>query len=199
MDFIERYASHVRLAILLSLLEEPAEERMRYAVLRILSRAPGRSATASFLEEVLPDCGFEPNRDEVVAILAWLDRSRLVMGTSDNGVLGAMLLDLGRDVACGKSKVPGVAPAPTVEWLQANLDAKSLRQSIDDMREHLCWLAEDARALVDFDGGRDLVAMVTRRGRDVATGRAEVDGVKSPSSTTIMRLASNAARDRLGG
>lgn len=197
MDFLERLASHVRLAILLSLLEEPAEERLRYAVLRILSRVPGRAATASFLEEVLPDYGFEPTRDEVAALLSWADRSRLVRASSDNGVLGALILDLGRDVAVGKAIVPGAAAAPTVLWLQENLSAKSLRQSSEDMREHLAWLAE--RRLVDFDDDADLVVMLARKGRDVALGRAEVEGVKSPSSSTIMRLASNAARDRLGG
>lgn len=197
MDFAERFASHVRLAILLSLLEEPAEERLRYAVLRILSRIPGRAGSASFIEEVLPDYGFDATRDQVAAVVAWCHRSRLVQAAEDNGVLGALVLDLGRDVAAGKVGVPDVAPAPTSDWLQGNLSAKSLRQSEADMREHLIWLA--GRGLIDFDDGDDLVVMLTRKGRDVALGRSEVEGVKSPSSTTIMRLASNAARDRLGG
>lgn len=196
MDFTERFASHVRLAILLSLLEEPAEQRLRYAVLRILSRIPGRAGSASFVEEVLPDYGFDVTRDQVAAVLSWCHRSRLVTMTEDNGVLGGMILDLGRAVAAGKVAVPDVAPAPTWDWLQGNLSAKSLRQSEDDMREQLSWLAQ--RGLVDFDAGDDLVVMATRKGRDVALGRAEVAGVKSPSSSTIMRLASNAARDRLG-
>lgn len=199
MDFSDRLASHARLAILLSLMEEPTEERLRYAMLRILSRVPGRSATASLLEEILPDYGFGPTRDEVVAILAWLDRSRLVKTAEDDGVTGAMILDLGHDVASGKATVPGIAPAPTLDWLRGNLEDKSLRLPLVDMGEHLCWLADVGRALVDFDAGTDPVVMITRRGSDVALGRAEVDGVKSPSSATIMRLASNAARDRLGG
>lgn len=196
MDFAERLASHVRLAILLSLLEEPAEERLRFAALRILSRIPGRSATASFLEEVLPDYGFDVTRDEVAAVLAWADRARLVRMAEDDGVLGALILDLGRDAALGKTTVPGMAPAPTLHWLQENLCAKSLRQSLDEMREHLSWLSE--HKLVSCDGGAEMVVMLTCKGRDVALGRAEVKGVKSPSSSTIMRLASNAARDRLG-
>lgn len=194
MDFAERLASHVRLAILLSLLEEPAEERLRYAALRVLSRIPGRAATASFLEEVLPDYGFDVTRDQVVAVLAWCHRSRLVAMSEDEGVIGALILDLGRDVAAGKVMVPGVAPAPIHTWLQDNLAVKSLRQSLDDILGHLGWLED--HGLVRCD---DLVAMPTRLGCDVATGRAEVAGVKSPSSSTIMRLASNAARDRLGG
>jgi hypothetical protein len=198
MDIIERLSSHVRLAILLSLMEEPVEERLRYACLRILSRIPGRAGTASFLEEVLPDYGFEVTRDQVVAALAWCHRSRLVAMSEDDGVIGALVLDLGRDVAAGKVTVPDVAPAPTATWLQDNLSAKSLRQSQDEVTEQLSWLGE--RKLVRCDGGGDvLVVMLTRQGRDVVLGRAEVAGVKSPSSSTIMRLASNAARDRLGG
>jgi hypothetical protein len=197
MDFVERLASHVRLAILLSLLEEPAEERLRYAALRILSRIPGRAATASFLEEVLPDYGFDVTRDQVVAVLAWCHRSGLVVMPEDEGVIGALILDLGRDVAMGRARVPGVAPAATLSWLQDNLSAKSLRQSAADLCDQVSWLA--AARLVTFDDAPDLVAMPTRLGGDVAAGRTEVLGVKSPSSSTIMRLASNAARDRLGG
>lgn len=197
MDIIERLASHVRLAILLSLLEEPAEDRLRYACLRILSRIPGRAATASILEEVLPEYGFDATRDQVVAVLSWCHRSRLVVMSEDEGVIGALILDLGRDVALGKVQVPGVAPAATMTWLQENLSAKSLRQSAGELKEHFVWLA--GQELVTFDDGADLVVMLTRRGCDVAVGRDEVPGVKSPSSSTIMRLASNAARDRLGG
>lgn len=194
MDFAERLNAHIRIAILLSLLEAPAEDRLRLAVLCILSRIPGRSATASFLEEMLLDYGFEATREQVVAVLSWCDRSGLVALSEDDGVVGALVLDLGRAVAAGKATVPGVAAATTPARLQDQLTAKSLRQPLDDILKHLGWLED--RGLVRLD---DLMVLPTVQGLDVASGRAEVDGVKPPSSSTIMRLASNAARDRLRG
>lgn len=192
MDFQERLFAHIRLAILLALIEPPRIERLRFVLLRILWRVPGRSTTASFLEESLPDYGFAVTREEVVAELAWLSRSQLV-APSMPGIPGAMILDVGRDVAMGKVTVPGVAPAPNGAWLRDRLDAASLRVSEDDVLKHLGWLQD--QGLVELD---DLV-FLTQKGGDVALGREEVAGVKPPSSSTIMRLASNAARDRLGG
>ncbi len=192
MDFLDRLNAHVRLAILLALVEPPRIERLRHALLHMLWRVPGRSATASFLEESLADYGILATRDEVVAELAWLARSRLVV-PAETGPAGALVLDLGRDVARGKTAVPGVAPGPALDWLRDRLDAASLRLSDVELLDHLGWLQD--RDLVAVD---DLV-LPTRLGCDVAQGRAHVEGVKPPSSTTIMRLASNAARDRLGG
>lgn len=194
MDFAERLFSHYRLAILLSLIEEPAEERLRYAVLRVLSRVPGRSATASMIEELLPEYGHQVTRDEVAAVIAWGHRSRLVKAAEDDGVLGALLLDLGRDVAGGRATVPGVAPAPTLDWLQANLEAKSIRLGMEELVEHVGWCVER-----DLAENGEAAVFVTGKGRDVALGRSEIEGVKAPSTSTIMRLASNAAAAKLGG
>lgn len=194
MNFEDRLNSHIRLAILLSLIEEPAEDRLRHAVLRVLARIPGRSATSSMIAEFLADYGWQPARDEVTAIISWLDRSRLVKAAEDEGLLGAMLLDLGGDVAAGRATVPGVAPAPTMGWLQANLEAKSIRLGAHDLVGHVNW-CRDHQLVTIGDGGVD----PTPLGIDVALGRQEVAGVKAPSSATIMRLASNAALGRLGG
>jgi hypothetical protein len=146
-------------------------------------------------------------------VLAWLDRSRLVKVSQDDGVVGALLLDLGRDVAGGRATVPGVAPAPTQDWVLANLEAKSIRLARSALLDHMLWCME--RNLVTDDrvqdgggaatgriagcAGGEQMLFATNRGRDVALGKDEIDGVKSPSSATILRLASSAARDRIGG
>jgi len=197
MDIVERLASHARLAVLLSLMEGGGDPWRRYVVLRLLSRVPGRAASASLIEELAAEYGQAATRDQVVATLAWLDRADLALMTDDDGVIGALILDLGRDVATGRVVVPGVAPAPTLAWLQTNLAAKALRLPEADLRDHLFWLAE--RGLIDCDDGPDLVVTITRKGADVASGRAALPGVKAPSSATIMRLATAAARGRLGG
>lgn len=194
MNFAERYASHVRLAVLLSLIEAPADDRARLAILMILARAPGRAANISLIADLLPDHGVDAVRDGVAAHVAFLERSRLVVTRRDGGVPGAMILDLGADVAAGLVGVPGVAPAPTREWLQATLDGRSLRISLGDLDATLAWLAE--RSLISVGSG---VATITHRGRDVVLGREMIDGIKSPSAETIMRMAARSAVDRLGG
>ena len=196
MNIEERLDSHARLAVLLSLMEAGEDPRLRYVVLRLLARVPGSAASASLIHEAAAETGLAITRDAVVATLAWLDRADLVLMTDDDGVVGALILDLGRDVAAGRTRVPGVAPAPTVGWLQSNLAAKALRLGEAALRDHLSWLAE--RGLVECDDGPELVVAITRRGADVAAGRTEVPGVKTPSSATIMRLAAGAASGRLG-
>lgn len=197
MNFEERLYSHYRLAILLSLIEEPAEARLRYAVLRVLSRIPGRSANVSMLATLLPAYGFAVGRDEVEATVAWCDRARLVKAAEDDGVLGGLLLDLGRDVVAGRATVPGVAPAPTFDWLQRNLEAKSIRLGMPDVIAHWSWCAE--RRLATCDDHDDGALFITPLGIDVAMGRSEVEGIQAPSTSTIMRLAGAAAATRLGG
>lgn len=197
MSFAEHFASHVRLAILLSLLESPAEERLRLYILHVLSQVPGHSATASLIVDLLADVRVEPGRDAVAAQLAWLDRSSLVEargGGAKNGG-GAMILDLGIDVEMGRTSVPGVAPAPTLDWLQGNLDAKALRVPRKDILDHVLWMVN--ALLVTWEGG-DAALYPTRRGVDVAMGRDHVEGVKTPSSATILRMAAATAAARLG-
>lgn len=206
MSFAERWTSHVRLAILLSLLEAPEEERLRLYVLHVLARVPGRSATVSLMCDLLADMGIEPGRDAAAAHLAWLDRSSLVDARGGDAAhlhesrarhgVGAMILDLGIDVAAGRASVPGVAPAPTLDWLQGNLDAKALRVPRSEVVDHIRWMS--AAALVTWEG--DAAPLYpTRKGIDVALGRDQVDGVKAPSSATILRMAAAAAASRLGG
>lgn len=194
MNFTERYASHVRLAVLLSLIEAPADDRARLAILMILARAPGRAANVSLITDMLPDHGVDAVRDGVAAHVAFLERSRLVVTRRDGGVPGAMILDLGADVAAGLVGVPGVAPTPTREWLQATLDGRSLRISLGDLDATLEWLV--GLRLVTIDG---LAVTITRRGRDVVLGREMIQGIKSPSAEAIMRMAARSAVDRLGG
>ncbi len=220
MDFTDRFASHIRLAILLSLLECPPPDRQRLSILDLLAQMPGGAATASILTDCLVDYGFAPSRDDVAADLSWLARSRLVTlparmmakPPSAPGEAGAMILDLGREVANGRVTVAGVAPAATVSWLQNNLADLALRQGVEDIRSQLDFLAgqgliirraaEGGFATRAAEGGFAThadVSLITRIGQDVALGRAAAAGVKAPSSSTIMRIASDVALGRLGG
>lgn len=193
MNFADRFASHVRLAILQSLVEGPVDADLRLCILRLLMWAPAGTATISLIRDGLEDFGHRLTRDEVDAIVAGLIRSRLVMPAA-GAVAGAMLLDLGRDVAEGRVQVPDVAALPTIAWLADKLAGVALPVSLADLGRHLDFLtAAGCLRLVDDS------VLITARGRDVAVGRDKVDGVKNPSAATIMRLASNAARDRLGG
>jgi repressor of nif and glnA expression len=53
--------------------------------------------------------------------------------------------------------------------------------SRDAVRTHMRWLEEQGLLAIQKIGDRTLVASITERGVDVATGRARVDGVKRPS------------------
>lgn len=53
--------------------------------------------------------------------------------------------------------------------------------SRDVVRTHVRWLEEQGLLCVNKIGDRTLVASITERGVDVATGRARVDGVKRPA------------------
>lgn len=52
--------------------------------------------------------------------------------------------------------------------------------SRDAVRTHMRWLEEQGLITVQKIGERTLVAIITERGIDVATGKARVDGVKRP-------------------
>lgn len=52
--------------------------------------------------------------------------------------------------------------------------------SRDAVRTHIRWLEEQGLLTVQKIGERTLVASITERGVDVASGKARVDGVKRP-------------------
>jgi Fe2+ or Zn2+ uptake regulation protein len=55
-----------------------------------------------------------------------------------------------------------------------------LDASRDTVRNQILWLEEQALVTVERVGKAILVATLTERGADVASGRATVDGVKRP-------------------
>lgn len=193
ISFADRYAAHVRLAILLSLVEVPQEDDVRLGILRLLAGAPQGTSTQSLVRDALEDFDHRLTRDEIAAVSAWLVRAGLVRIPA-GPVPAVMLLDLGRDVADGRVPVPGVAPLPTEEWMLDRLAHVSLPVAHTDLDGHLDHLAE-AGCLRRRDG----LVLITRKGRDVAVGRDQVDGVKAPSASTIMAAASAGARARLEG
>lgn len=64
--------------------------------------------------------------------------------------------------------------------LQDQLAAFGLDASRDQVRNHLAWLEEQGLITMERLGSTTLVATITTRGHDVATGRANVPGVKRP-------------------
>jgi len=195
--FAERYAAHVRLAILLRLIEPPEADRRRLFLLRVLAGAPGGALTASLLHEAAADFVPAPPRDVVVSDLAWLAGLDVVLFDRANGVARAVLLARGRDLVEDRTRVPGVAPLPTIGWVQDGLRAISLAVSRSDLDGYLDWLRE--AGLVRVSGGPAPLVSLTPKGRDVALGRDRCEGVKEVSHETMMRLAAAGARSMLEG
>lgn len=65
--------------------------------------------------------------------------------------------------------------------LQTILDQFGHAMSRDRIRTELRWLEEQGLISVELVAGVTMVATLTTRGADVASGRARVDGVKRPS------------------
>lgn len=66
--------------------------------------------------------------------------------------------------------------------LSSMLDNMAHRISADQLRSDLAWLQE--QGLVEVETAHDIqVAQLTRRGQDVAQGRAVVPGIKRPSAS----------------
>jgi hypothetical protein len=207
MDFSERLAEHTRLALLLCLAEDPRDNHIRLCILRLLAALPAGMATNSLIRDGLEDFGHRLAREEVNAQVAWLNRADLVAVHPLGAVPGAVLLDLGRDAAEGRIRVPDVAELPNAATLAAKLAVIGLAASVADAAVHLEHLARHGCVLITAAGGAGcldkggsaVAVMITAKGRDAAAGRVRIDGVKAPSSATIMQAAASAARDRLGG
>jgi len=187
MSFRDQWLAHVRLAILIILSSVSPDATRRAHLLWALADIPGDAATTSLLADVL-----HLPRATVIDDLAWLADQGLIRQTRERGVLGAMLLTPGQEVAQGVATVDGVAPpAASAEHIQAALSTVALQVTVSDVTEQLGWLHD--RDLVD--GHRT----ITARGRLVAQGRETVPGVRAPSPETVMRLAGEGVRAILGG
>ncbi|WP_413207985.1 hypothetical protein [Rhodospirillum sp. A1_3_36] len=183
-DFLETWAGHVRLALLIILAGRDRAAARRWRVLSGLAKAPGGSANLSLLADILGMA-----RDDLRTDLTDMGEVGLVLVSRDQGVLGAAILTPGREVLQGLRTVDTIAPPPQAEALQEGLSAVSLKVTVDHVREHLAWLR--AAGLVGEDGA------ITDRGRLVAQGRDAVEGVREPSPETALRLAASAAASTL--
>lgn len=192
--FSPRWLGHVRLAILLRLIEPDRREDLRLCLLRLLAETPGRSGSVSYLVDELADYALHPTRDDVATELAWLDRQGLVVFDRESKAPGARLLTRGLGVSDGRETIPGVSPLATVEWVQQGLEAVSLSVPRSALDTELAWLQE--RHLVVVRSG---VVICTQKGELVARGREVCEGVRGPSPETAMRLAADAAKRTLGG
>lgn len=192
--FSPRWLAHVRLAILLRLIESDRQEDLRLCLLRLLAETPGGGGNVSYLVDELADYALHPTRDDVAAALAWLDRQGLVAFDRENKAPGARLLTRGKGVAEGREGVPGIAALSTVDWVQRGLEAVSLTVPRSVLEEQLAWMVGERLVLV-----RAGVVIATARGELVAQGREICDGVQQPSAETMMRMAAANARRTLGG
>ena len=70
--------------------------------------------------------------------------------------------------------------------LQVVLEEFGHRVSRDAVRTELAWLEEQKLVTLEHVGnGKVVVATLTERGGDVATGRAKVPGVRRPSAGSV--------------
>jgi DNA-binding transcriptional ArsR family regulator len=185
-DFEAVWAGHVRLAILIVLAGRDQVAARRHWVLAALGQTPGGAANVSMLADLL-----RMTRDDLRQDLADLAEIGLVRVSREIGVLGATLLTPGREVLDGRREVDGVEAPPTAPALEEALRGVSLAATVDQVREHLAWLA--AHDLVTNTGA------ITPTGRLVSQGRETIDGVRSPSPETALRLAASAAASILRG
>jgi Fe2+ or Zn2+ uptake regulation protein len=65
------------------------------------------------------------------------------------------------------------------------LGALGLAASRDQVRSEIAWLAEQGLATADELAGGLIVATLTERGADIASGRATVPGVQRPTPKAL--------------
>lgn len=87
---------------------------LRLAILRTLNDAPESSLNAPILTSIARDAhGLPATRDQVQTAIGWLSDQGLVrretVGHGETSIIVAHLLEPGRDVAEGRSRVDGVA------------------------------------------------------------------------------------------
>ncbi|MFQ3664686.1 MAG: hypothetical protein SNJ79_01430 [Sphingomonadaceae bacterium] len=87
---------------------------VRLALLQALEAAPGYSASAELLGDIIHAAGFRVAADLVGTELAWLcEQGLLSLEVLPRGVSVATLSPRGADVAAGRAIVPGVRrPGP---------------------------------------------------------------------------------------
>jgi hypothetical protein len=189
--FFKRLQQHLRLAVLLHLHNRPEVEDRRLAILRILTQAPAYTANASLIQDFLSDMGMNPSRDVVRSDLAWLDEQGLARMNMAQGVHGAQASSRGLEVAEGKVQVPGIALPADWEGIKESLLKISLSPSDDDFLNEMMWLADQALLNTCVFGS---AYIITSKGRDVAQGRLQIDGIKRPSADTLMRTAAQSIK-----
>ncbi|MDA8230357.1 MAG: ArsR family transcriptional regulator [Magnetospirillum sp.] len=91
-------------------LDSILREERRLAALKVLTKAPGRSANAYVLHRALTSLGHPCALDQVRTELAWLAEQGLLAAEDlGNGMVVATLTQRGADVGAGLARVPGVA------------------------------------------------------------------------------------------
>lgn len=88
-------------------------EDRRLVVLRALAEDQGYSHNESILQSILKMYGHQISRDQVRALISWLEEQDLITVEKVGEMMIAKLNGRGADVANGSATVPGVKrPAP---------------------------------------------------------------------------------------
>ena len=91
-------------------LEMIMREERRLAMLKLLAKAPGRSANAYVIARSLPQLGHGCTLDQVKTDLAWLAEQGLIKSEDlGGGMVVATLLNRGDEAQAGLASIPGVA------------------------------------------------------------------------------------------
>lgn len=91
-------------------LDELFREERRLAALKVLAKAPGRSANGYVLHKALTSLGHSCTLDQVKVELAWLaEQGFLRCEDLSAAVVVATLTSRGHDIQAGLAVAPGVA------------------------------------------------------------------------------------------
>lgn len=194
-DFQQSLTEHRRLSALRALTVVPFDHELRRDLLGVLVCLPGNTGNISLCRDLLAEAGYELSRDKLAGCAAWLAEQGLVsmfqQGTTDV----VTVTTRGEDVAAGHASLPGVAPKTDFNWLIRAMGDYGLVLTLEITIEIVDWLISYFLIRCDRNGNLTL----TRRGEEVANGRATIEGVKKPSAGAIMAAAAVAAHNRLSG
>ncbi|MDV7340985.1 hypothetical protein RYZ26_15370 [Terasakiella sp. A23] len=194
-DYLEKkQQEHRRLSVLLHLNARPALDDRRLLILRVLSKSRSYLANAALIQETLSDLGQAVTRDLIHGDLAWLDQQGLVRHQVTDDVHGGMLTDQGLNVSAGQLEYPGVALPISTSSIKKTLFKFSIPTSDQELEDCFDDLKEmKLIAICVFEE----TYILTDKGREVAEGKEQVEGVRVPSPGTIMRTATDMIKGSL--
>ena len=88
---------------------EFVKQEIRLVILRLLCEMPQYRSNSSLINSGLHQFGLSCSRDQITTEIHWLkDQGYLEIEAAAGSVLVVKLTSCGEDVACGRSRVPGI-------------------------------------------------------------------------------------------